>query len=285
MEFRVPEKKALVRGIKLLALDLDGTLLTTDKRLTPRTEQALRRAAEAGIEPVWVTGRPLHGVPREVLALPGARCVISSNGAVTTALADGAVLRKRCIAPEIALGVVRLAMERELVHSVIVDGYGYCEAGFYDRLLAHYENNPPIYAYIRASRRPTPDIGKLIFEARTGTENIWMIARDTAERDALKARVCGAWPVQSYVMSEKNIEFGHPEAEKGLALAGLAARLGVDKTQIFAIGDNENDLGMFRAAGLSAAMGNGTAEAKAIADIVTDPNDADGAAKVIEMLL
>ncbi len=285
MDKTLSEKAALLRGIRLLALDLDGTLLTTDKRLTPRTEQALRRAAKAGIELVWVTGRPLHGIPAQVLALPGARYAISSNGAAMTELACGRILRSRCIAQEIACGIVRLAMDLGLVHSVIIDGYGYCEESFYDRLLAHYAVNPPVYAYIRASRRPTPDIEKTIRDAKIGTENIWMIAADPAQRGALKTRICGAWPVQSYIMSTCDIEFGHPEADKGLALAQLAGILGVEKAQILAIGDNENDLGMFRASGVSAAMGNGTAEAKALADIVTDANDADGAAKVIELLL
>ena len=285
MAYSASGKEALRRGIKLLALDLDGTLLTTGKRLTKRTEQALKDAFAAGIEPVWVTGRPFHGIPREIFALPGARYAISSNGAVTTELATNAILRTRCIAPDTACGIVKLAMARKLVHSVIVDGYGYCEAGFYDKLLAHYEHNPPIYAYIRASRRPAPDIERTIHDAETGAENIWMVARDRDERDELKARICGAWPVQSYIMSERDVEFGHPQADKGLALAELAARLGIGRECILSLGDNENDLGMFSVSGISAAMGNGTAQAKAAADLTADPNDNDGAAKVIEWVL
>ena len=82
--------------------------------------------------------------------------------------------------------------------------------------------------------------------------------------------------------------FGYPwtlQADKGLALEDLSARLGVLKEEILAIGDNENDLGMLRSSGITVAMGNSTDSVKKMAMILTDTNEEDGAAKVIEEIL
>ena len=70
------------KRIRMVALDLDGTLLTTEKQLTERTQKALDRTVQAGIEVVVVTGRSAAGIPEEVLAWKEIRYVISSNGAV-----------------------------------------------------------------------------------------------------------------------------------------------------------------------------------------------------------
>ena len=75
-------------SIRLLGVDLDGTLLTIKKELTEAARSAIEDAIRAGIEVVPVTGRPLTGVPAEVLGIPGIRYVITSNGANTYALAE-----------------------------------------------------------------------------------------------------------------------------------------------------------------------------------------------------
>ena len=73
-----------MNDIRLLALDIDGTILTREKKLTARTKNAIESAADAGIAIALVTGRPFHGIPDELMFLKGLGYVISSNGAVTT---------------------------------------------------------------------------------------------------------------------------------------------------------------------------------------------------------
>ena len=82
-----------------------------------------------------------------------------------------------------------------------------------------------------------------------------------------------------------DVEIGSPEADKGLSLSKLAEYLSVDKSGIMAIGDNDNDIGMLKAAGIAVAMGNADDEVKRIADIISDDNNSDGAAKVIEQII
>ena len=83
--------------IRMIGLDLDGTLLTRQKELTAGNRAALEKAAEYGICIVPVTGRPLAGIPRQVLELDFIRFAITSNGAVTTDRRSGSAIRERCM--------------------------------------------------------------------------------------------------------------------------------------------------------------------------------------------
>ena len=85
--------------IKLLALDIDGTILTREKKLTERTRATIESAADAGIAVALVTGRPFYGIPDELMSLKGLGYVISSNGAVTMDLARCACLRSANLDP------------------------------------------------------------------------------------------------------------------------------------------------------------------------------------------
>ena len=82
-----------MKSIRLLALDIDGTILTREKQLTDRTKAAIEAAADAGIVVALVTGRPFYGIPDELMSLKGLGYVISSNGAVTTELVKKRIRR------------------------------------------------------------------------------------------------------------------------------------------------------------------------------------------------
>ena len=271
-------------GFRLLALDLDGTVLTNDKRVTPRTAAALRRAVAAGLIPVLVTGRPLAGLPEALTELPGLRYAITSNGAVTTDRLSGEKLRLTGLDSASAAAIVSLPIRRGLIHGVFVDGVGYCEPDFYT-LEWDFFKDTPLADYVRKSRRPTEDLAALIAGADGRIENIWLIAHDQTERDELDGIIRRNWTVRTVLTAARDVEVGSPEADKGLALQELAHRLGIEKRQILAIGDNENDLGMLREAGCAVAMGNATPAVLREADYITDTNENDGAAMVIEALL
>lgn len=270
--------------VDLLALDIDGTILTGDKSLTARTADAIRSAARAGVHVVLVTGRPLCGLPKNVLEVPGIRYAITSNGAVTTDLEARRSLRAVGMDRSTAWGIARIAIERDLIHSVFIDGMGYCEPRFLERELLRVIGKPH-EAYIRSSRTGTENIERLIGETPHAIENIWLVANDTAERDELETLIRGRWPVKTVLTGACDVEVGAPGADKGLALRDLASGLGIDKAHIMAIGDNGNDLGMLAESGLPVAMGNATEQVKLLAAFVTDSNENDGAAKAIERVL
>ena len=270
--------------VRLLALDLDGTVLTDDKHITQRMEQSIHDALAAGLEVVLVTGRPLSGIPDELLAISKIRYVISSNGAVTTDLQSGRRLRGAYLDDQAAKELARIPMERNLIHSVFIGDIGYCERDYFQdqwNLYMGTKHEP----YIRKSRRGTDSIDDLIDQSEVGVENIWFMTHSQEERDELNRMIHSRWQVQTVLTAVTDVEIGSTKADKGLALEDLSGKLGISKEEILAIGDNENDLGMLRASGITVAMGNGTESVRQIADILTDTNEEDGAAKVIEKIL
>lgn len=92
--------------VRMIAFDLDGTLLTTDKRLTDETRRTLEQAAKRGILLVPATGRPLTGMPAEVLGIAGVRYAITANGARVVSAEDGKILREKLISVEKARKVL-----------------------------------------------------------------------------------------------------------------------------------------------------------------------------------
>ncbi len=273
-----------MEDIRLLALDIDGTILTGVKKLTVRTQAAIEAAADRGIVLALVTGRPLHGLPEELLALRGIRYVITSNGAVTTDLKEGETLRVANLDPETALEVIKVPRSHNLICAAFVDGFGYCFPETLERELKQLQNEG-LKAYIRKSRKTTDDLDRVIRQAEKGVENVWFIAPGRSERDMLSRHIRERWNVRTVLTAKTDVEIGSPTADKGLALKELAEQLHIRKEQVMAIGDNGNDLGMLQVAGTAVAMGNAENEVKEIADIVTESNEKDGAAMVIEKLL
>ena len=149
--------------IRLLALDIDGTILTKEKKLTDRTKTAIESATDAGITVALVTGRPFHGIPDELISLKGLRYVISSNGAVMTDLVQCVCLRIANLDPEPALEITDMLRKLDLVYAVFVDGIGYCELEPFNRHIGMIDN-PGLEAYIRKSRRITYDMNRVIGE-------------------------------------------------------------------------------------------------------------------------
>ena len=273
-----------MNDIRLLALDIDGTILTREKKLTARTKNAIESAADAGIAIALVTGRPFHGIPDELMFLKGLGYVISSNGAVTTDVMQGMCLRIANLDQELAIEIIGMLRVLDLVYAAFADGVGYCELEPFNRHIGMIDN-PGLETYIRKSRRITCDMEGVLRASRNGVENIWFIAQDKAERNELNREINNKWNVRTVMTGKADVEIGSPEADKGLALSKLAEHLSVDKSGIMAIGDNDNDMGMLKAAGIAVAMGNADEEVKRIADIITDGNNDDGAAKVIEKFL
>ncbi len=273
-------------SIKLIGLDIDGTLLTRGKRLTPRTCGAIEAAAYAGIRVAYLTGRPLSGITEDI-RLDSVGYIVSSNGAVTHDAQTGAPLRGRFIPKDAARGVAVAARQSGLNATVFTGGLGYCESAFYAALMAEYEERGNL-AYGQASRRPTDDLLALIDRDQNGIENICV---DTNDEEAHRAmlRVIANWPELRLVTTRGNrglnLEIGHPEADKGLAFLHLAGLLGIDRADTLAIGDDGNDLGLLRAAGTAVAMGNATDEVKRACAWVTEDNEHDGAAKAIERII
>ena len=281
---RIIDKNAgqAASGIRLLAMDLDGTLLTDDKRFTGRCAEAVKTAAKLGMEPVYVTGRPFSGIPKDVLSVPSVRYVITSNGAVTLELSSGKTLRSAGLDRSVCERIMQEVERRGYIYDVIADGYGFSDELSFQRQIDMFRGTP-LESYVLATRRIVPDVFKVI-EAAGTIENLWIKAPDGRKRDEMAEIASGLGGTRIVITSPTDVEVGSPRSDKGLAVLHLAGMLGTEKSGIAAMGDNGNDLGMLGSSGLAVVMDNAGDDVKSRAHVIAGSNNDDGAAEAIEWI-
>ena len=271
--------------IRMIATDLDGTLLTSEKELTARTRAALEAAAAAGIEIVPATGRILCGLPGPVRELPFLRYAVTVNGAAVCDVRSGETLYEATIDTDTALAVLEYFDTLPVIYDAYIDGQGYMPAAMYESA-AEFVRNPHSLKLVYDLRRPVPDLKAFIAGGRRRAQKIQLFSKETGFRDIVIPQMRRRFPSLAVSSSmSANIEVNSGEAGKDRGLLELAARLGIRPSEILAFGDEINDIPMLRAAGCGVAMGNGCDEAKAAADAVAPGNDSDGVAWVIDRLL
>lgn len=271
-------------SIRLIALDLDGTLLTEDKNILPSTAKALEDAQAQGIYVVPATGRPLTGVPDNVRNLPGLRYLIASNGAMTYDLKKDTVLRKDLLRKEQVHQAFALLDHPEYLVEAFVDGRGYHETQTGEALLEQFRGTP-LENYLAGSRTVVRDLKEFVLLHEEAVENISILYPDT---EALEKswQELSALPNLSVVRSTSRVlEIGAADADKGKALSALSEMLGLQKEELLVFGDSNNDFGLFQAAGTAVAMENATPELKALSHFITDSNEEDGIAHALTSIL
>lgn len=265
--------------IRLVALDLDGTVFNDAKQLTPRTLQALTEAGRRGVAIVPATGRTITGVPAELLALPGVRYAITANGARVLDLADGSCLCQLYIPLETALAAYDILCRYDCLIDIFQDGQGYTTAANVAAAPDYVPAN--LIPYVTTSRLVLPDMRAFLAQQAHGIEKFTMFFRREEERQA-------AWreleQLDLVVVSSLplNMELNAAGVNKGSGLLQLAQVLGLPVGSLMACGDGGNDLEMVREAGLGVAMANAVDSVKAAADFITLSNNEDGVAYAVE---
>ena len=268
----------------LIALDLDGTLLNSQKKLSERNREVLSRCAAAGIQIVPATGRAADGVVPEVRALPGVRYVIATNGGVVTDLEAGKDLKRCTLSNEKALQIFDIIKDYHIMYDPYIKGRGITQPRFIDHM-DEFGLTPVLQEMVRFTRDVVPDVIGYVRECGLDVEKINIYMADLEDRERILKALS---QVPGIVISSSlfnNLEINAEGATKGNALLWLADYLGIDRSATMAFGDGENDLSMLRDAGIGVAMGNGLESAKAAADEITLTNDEDGVAAAIERLI
>ena len=265
----------------LIGFDLDGTLLTTEKRLTEYTKDVLKRAYEKGILLVPATGRPLSGIPGEVLDLPGVRYVISANGGRIIDRKQQRLIYEELVPPDTARKILEIFGRYDALREIYYDGVGYAQEDFLKNI-SRYMEHPPMAEYVLNTRRPVPDIMAKFEKENRGVDKVQGLFVSVEDRDRALADMRDVRDVSVTGALEKNIEVNAAGVNKGTALKILGELLHIRPEDIMAFGDASNDLAMIQAIGTGVAMENGIEEVKQAADHVAPPNDADGVARFIE---
>lgn len=275
-------------NVKLIAFDLDGTLLDDDKHLPPENLAALQAAHAQGIFLVPATGRILKALPEELLAPGLFRYFIFANGALVYDLQEQRALYRARIEPELA---VRLCTYMDTL-PVLYDCYrgdcGYMTQWMYDRAPEFFETEPHILKLVKSLRCPVPDLKQKIQEDGLPLEKLQMFFRPEHmdERARQLELVPQLFPELIASSSlRNNIEINSARAGKGNALRALCEKLDLDASESVAFGDGLNDADMLRAAGRGCVMQNAVPAVKEAADVIVETNNDAGVGKEIFRLL
>ena len=272
-------------NVKLIAFDLDGTLLHNDKSMTDRSLRALYAAHERGALIVPATGRIYKGVPAALRLQPFSRYFITINGALVYDAEKDEALCRAEIPCELALRLMEHMDALDVVYDCYKDNWGYASRSMYERA-GDYITDRGILDLFYRSRTPVADLKAWLRADGGSVQKVQMHFRDMRAKKKELERLPALFPetaVSSSVPS--NIEINIREANKGDALLALCARLGIDPADTLAFGDGTNDLSLIRSAGLGVAMGNADFAVKAAADALCDDNEHDGLAKYLEKLM
>ena len=271
--------------IRLIAMDLDGTLLTTDKRLTERNRSAMEKAAEAGITIVPATGRIYAGVPDEIKALPFIRYLILANGATVYDREEDRILYRAEIPPDKAIDVLDWLDGFPAIYDCYQDNQGYMTAEMWDKA-DRYAPSPIYLRMIRTLRKPVPDLKEYLHAAGRPVQKLQAFCETTEAQTLVLEKTAARFPELSVSSSvARNVEINDAQANKGAALQALCRHLGIGTEAAMAFGDGSNDLSMIRIAGTGVAMGNSVQAVLDAADRIAPDNDADGVGCVIETIL
>lgn len=273
---------------RLVAFDLDGTLLDSKKRISQENLRALTAAAERGAVIVPATGRILRAIPPELRELPFIRYYILSNGAAVYDTAEERMISRGDIPLALALRVMEFLDTQPVLYDCYQNEIGLMTKSMYDRTPEYFREEPEILKLVLSLRIPVPDLKETLRERGEDIQKLQFFYRpeDNAERLRMIARFPALFPELSATSStSNNVEVNSIRAGKGNGLLALCAALGIAPEDCMAFGDGTNDASLLRAAGRGVAMANAAAEVIAAADAVCESNEESGVGKEIQRIL
>ena len=264
---------------RLIAMDLDGTLLNDSKQITARTKAALMAAQRKGIRLALASARPSPGLYRERDALKLQEyggILMSYNGGRIVDAATGNVLFETCMDREETKQVLRF-LETLPVTPILDDGkqfYVTDAAGF--KVAYECRNNNMVYNEV-VNLAEFLHFAPIKILMSVQPEKLPQVQKQIAKRLPESLTVVQTAPFYLEVIPRR--------INKGQGIRDICAVLGLDTTQVIAFGDAENDIPMLRAAGMGVAMGNAQQAVKQAADAVTCSNNEDGIAAILEKMI
>lgn len=264
---------------KIIALDMDGTLLNSEKKVTDRVKEALDKARAKGVKVVLATGRPIAGVRRyleELDLFKDGEYVLSYNGSLVQEITTGKII---C---EMGLKGIDLKHFYELSKKLNVNIHAFSP----ERGLITPKNSK--YTEVEAEINDI-DINICDFNEIDDNEDIVKIMF-IDEPDILDKAIKGISKddFEKYGLVKSTpyfLEIINKDSNKGVGLSLLAKEIGASKDEVIAVGDAGNDLAMIEYAGMGVAMGNAHEDVKAIANYITLSNEEDGVAEVVERFI
>ena len=268
---------------RLVAVDMDGTMLRRDKTIGEQTVRAVNTALACGIEVLIATGRSRAQVERYLELFPDMRYLVCSGGAVIYDMKAGwKKVASNEIPVEIVFSILKFAESVDCFPIMTVDG-----KSVYLREKADFAADYGLGAYVYEMRNFGTPVDCLYdwFEAAPkAAEAISLYFRDYDSRCAV-TEALGQYPLHFAFPREPGVEISLSTANKGFALQALCELLHIPLQETMAIGDSDNDVPMLRIAGMAVASGNAPDVVKGYAHYVTADCNHDGVGQALEQFV
>ncbi|QCJ44947.1 HAD family phosphatase [Bacillus sp. S3] len=279
--------------IKMIASDMDGTLLNSVQQISEENKAAILKAQAQGVEFVVATGRSYQEATY-VLGEAGLKCpIICVNGAEVRSK-EGEILSATPISKQLAREVAATLRDLDVYFEVYTDqGARTVDANKAVNVLvdivmsANPEADRDEITYVAGARlrdglvEVIDDYEILFADEHIQLYKMLVFSFDAEKLAAANTALAAFEDLAVAASGDENLEITHKQAQKGIALEYLAEASGIDISETMAIGDNFNDVSMFERAGRAIAMGNASFEIKALCDDITDTNNEHGVAKAI----
>ncbi|MFC2949098.1 Cof-type HAD-IIB family hydrolase [Virgibacillus sediminis] len=283
--------------MKLIATDLDGTLLNQKGEVSRENAEAIQKAVDRGLQFVVATGRSYGAAGKPLKEVGLSAPVICLNGALTYS-EDRKVLRSVPLDRKTAKNIQELCDQLGMYFEFFTSNgvYSTNQEQFLQVMIDIMKSANPHMSEAEiiegAEQRFQDEQVEFISDneqvfAVEGLEiyKILAFSMDKAKLAEVRESLQGEEQLAITSSGDINLEFNHPAAQKGIALQSLAGSMGIDMGDVMTLGDNFNDASMLQMAGRSVAMGNAEEEIKAMCSHVTGTNEENGVAAAIEEML
>lgn len=261
--------------ISLVLADVDGTLVTPEKALTPRAVAAVTALHAAGVKFAITSGRPPRGMAMLIAPLALQTPIAGFNGGIFVN-PDMTTIAEHVLPADVTARAIEVILQNKM------DAWVYSGKDWYirNRDAPHVAREQHTVQFAPTVVKDFDDVIGSAAKVVGVSDDHDLVARcEKAVQDALGARA-SATRSQPYYL-----DVTHPDANKGTVVTTLSKLLSIPANEIATIGDMPNDVLMFRKSGLRIAMGNANADVQAQADLVTGANDDDGFAKAIDQFI
>ncbi|MBP3463091.1 MAG: HAD family phosphatase [Clostridia bacterium] len=278
---------------KLVAIDLDGTLLNSYGEVSQRTREAIKEATQKGVEVVLASGRPISSVEDLATELEANHYLVSGNGATVYDMRQKSIVYDQFLSKEQILNIVKICEENSIYYNIYTENEVLTKSLNYNTLFYHSENT-----HKQEEKRTNINILTDVYDYVLRTNNQKYLKVTVCDQSQIvfgsiikKLRTINDIDVLDVAhMSKKIIKSGTEEilveycyteitnknVNKWTALEYIMKKENISKEEVIAIGDNVNDKEMIEEAGLGVAMGNSTQNIKEIANEITSTNNEDG---------
>ena len=260
-----------MRNYKMIATDLDGTLLDDNKQISIENQEAVRYAVEKGIKIIPCTGRAVQGVTKFPFLTALKTLAVTHNGGMIINLADNQILYNCTLQNNDAEFIISKGFSFHTNMCIWIDNRLYCNE--INEYTSKYSGINSVEPLVFHSYRELPD--------REVTKILWYDTEEHISDYAEHMEKTVSANVTCCTSTPHFLEFFSSKTSKAIALAHIGNLYGIKKENIIALGDEKNDIDMLKFAGKGIAMANARSEVKKAADFITESNNENGFAKAI----